>query len=382
MKKYHINAKGEAGACSAKKGGCPFGGEDEHFTTPEAARASYESKQEAAHKEENEKWTASELNKAISRIPLHGKSIDEIRANLKADYERVQHVQNFDAATMAQKYGDRNMDYDSDDFYQTIEQQANGDWHMRISVTQYAHQEEPIENIQGLVYHDEADDYGYSDGTEHTYTIKLDQTDADRASDIQLQRDLAPAYKYLNKPEYPAWMVLPAKRSTPQFDYGSVTKARDANRKVAAASNAITAATKAGSSTSKHAQKLADLNKDKQELADALKANSSQRVKKAIASEKAVVDQQITKAQKAHDTAVRRSDVKNIQKLQEKLNEAQEAQTAALGPLKTAAEKHAVKLLASHHPATSPQRTQAQARAWVKKHPELIGSIMKDQNVN
>lgn len=380
MKKYHINAKGEAGACSAKKGGCPFGGEDEHFTTPEAARASYEKKQEAAHKEENEKWTDAELKKAIERIPLRGKNLDEIRKNLKEDYERVQHVQNFDAATLADKYGDRNTDYDSDDFYQTIEKQANGDWYTRITVTQYSHQDEPLENIKGLIYHHEQDEYGYSNATDHAYAIKLDQADSERAEDIQLQRDLEKAYKYLNKPEYPAWMVLPnMKHSEPIFDFRANRAAMDANRKVKLATDAIASATKAGGSTSKQAQKLVELNKDKEDLAEALKSASAQRVKKAIANEKAVVDQQISKAQKAHDTAARRSGVDNLKKLQTKLKDAKAEQDAALGPLKAEAEKYAVRLLAIHHPATSPQRAQAQARAWIKKHPELIGSIMKEQ---
>lgn len=42
MAKFHINNSGEAGACSATKGNCPFGGEDDHFTSAEAARAAYE----------------------------------------------------------------------------------------------------------------------------------------------------------------------------------------------------------------------------------------------------------------------------------------------------------------------------------------------------
>lgn len=44
MAKFHVNpATGEAGECSAKNGNCPFGGEDSHYTSKEAARASYES---------------------------------------------------------------------------------------------------------------------------------------------------------------------------------------------------------------------------------------------------------------------------------------------------------------------------------------------------
>lgn len=45
MKKYHINGNGEAWPCNAAKGGCPFGGEADHFSTPQEARAFYEASQ-------------------------------------------------------------------------------------------------------------------------------------------------------------------------------------------------------------------------------------------------------------------------------------------------------------------------------------------------
>lgn len=46
MAKYHVNRAGEAGPCKATKGGCPFGGEDEHYSSPEAARAAFEESME------------------------------------------------------------------------------------------------------------------------------------------------------------------------------------------------------------------------------------------------------------------------------------------------------------------------------------------------
>jgi hypothetical protein len=45
---YHINDKGASGACSATKGGCPFGGAEEHYTSPAAAQAAYEERMSAA----------------------------------------------------------------------------------------------------------------------------------------------------------------------------------------------------------------------------------------------------------------------------------------------------------------------------------------------
>lgn len=43
MTKFHVNHEtGNAGPCKAQKGGCPFGGENEHYDTVEDARRAYE----------------------------------------------------------------------------------------------------------------------------------------------------------------------------------------------------------------------------------------------------------------------------------------------------------------------------------------------------
>lgn len=42
MAKYHVNEAGDAGPCKAEKGQCPFGGEAQHYATPEVARQAYE----------------------------------------------------------------------------------------------------------------------------------------------------------------------------------------------------------------------------------------------------------------------------------------------------------------------------------------------------
>lgn len=47
MAKFHINGNGEAGQCKAEKGGCPFGGPEDHFTSIEAAREQAEALLEA-----------------------------------------------------------------------------------------------------------------------------------------------------------------------------------------------------------------------------------------------------------------------------------------------------------------------------------------------
>lgn len=43
MSKIHVNLKtGETGQCEAEKGGCPFGGDDQHYTSETAAREAYD----------------------------------------------------------------------------------------------------------------------------------------------------------------------------------------------------------------------------------------------------------------------------------------------------------------------------------------------------
>ena len=45
VKKYHINSRGEVGRCRADNRQCPFGGDSDHYDTPEAAQEAYEKKQ-------------------------------------------------------------------------------------------------------------------------------------------------------------------------------------------------------------------------------------------------------------------------------------------------------------------------------------------------
>lgn len=42
MAKFHINNSGEAGQCKATQGGCPFGGDAQHYESPEIARQAFE----------------------------------------------------------------------------------------------------------------------------------------------------------------------------------------------------------------------------------------------------------------------------------------------------------------------------------------------------
>lgn len=73
---YHINpSTGDSGKCSAKPGNCPFGSDDEHYTSPEAARAAFEASQEVNtfHKA----MSLKEMN-AIAKDVKHPKLINTL----------------------------------------------------------------------------------------------------------------------------------------------------------------------------------------------------------------------------------------------------------------------------------------------------------------
>jgi len=66
---YHINpATGDPGKCSAKKGNCPFGGDDEHYTSSESAREAYEVKSEAAKDYSLKAWHRKSTSK-VNTVP-------------------------------------------------------------------------------------------------------------------------------------------------------------------------------------------------------------------------------------------------------------------------------------------------------------------------
>lgn len=68
MVKYHINpATGEAGKCSATKGPCPFGGEEQHFGTFAEAKLASEKKLESIHGASALKGTGQDTAKVAAR---------------------------------------------------------------------------------------------------------------------------------------------------------------------------------------------------------------------------------------------------------------------------------------------------------------------------
>lgn len=65
MTKFHINSEtGEPGECSARLGNCPYAGDDEHFTSKEAARKHFEATQGAAAQEGVSKFGARKARRA------------------------------------------------------------------------------------------------------------------------------------------------------------------------------------------------------------------------------------------------------------------------------------------------------------------------------
>jgi hypothetical protein len=90
MSKYHINDKGNAGQCSAKAGGCPFGGKNNHYSTAADARKAYEQVMASGGQ-----WTIQQdppKPKAVVPAVEEEKSVRSTREAGRIDYDRMKRV--------------------------------------------------------------------------------------------------------------------------------------------------------------------------------------------------------------------------------------------------------------------------------------------------
>ena len=72
MARYHINSKGEAGKCSATQGKCPFGGDANHYDSPEKAQQAFELSMASS-------TVAPVAKKAVARRPAPPEEGDEVK---------------------------------------------------------------------------------------------------------------------------------------------------------------------------------------------------------------------------------------------------------------------------------------------------------------
>lgn len=76
MAKYHSNNKGEPGVCSAQPGNCPFGGEEDHYSSAQEARQAYEDLQQTSFRS-----TLNKLDRKESQLRSRfAKSLDIIES--------------------------------------------------------------------------------------------------------------------------------------------------------------------------------------------------------------------------------------------------------------------------------------------------------------
>lgn len=89
---FHVNSKtGVAGKCSATQGGCPFGAVEDHFTSPEAARASFENSQDTFTTKVSTDLKAS-LPDWHGKLPAHIEK--QIAKKLNSDFAFLEAVDN------------------------------------------------------------------------------------------------------------------------------------------------------------------------------------------------------------------------------------------------------------------------------------------------
>lgn len=89
MAKYHVNNEGNPGPCGAEKGNCPFGGEEEHYSSFEDARMAYEQSmsQASVKKLSKQKLSTVASSHFISLLDRNG---DVVREGTKDRMENLQ----------------------------------------------------------------------------------------------------------------------------------------------------------------------------------------------------------------------------------------------------------------------------------------------------
>jgi hypothetical protein len=376
---YHINAKGDAGLCKAVKGNCPFGDADEHFTTPEAARAAFEKASEAA-RAVPENWNAKDIADSLRYNPkLRGTDLASVRENLRRDYEDALTYKALEAKDLIPHYGDYSPGYDATDF--TV-YPITGGKQLSISATQNSYNDdEPLTNHTNYVQdHDEDESTSWDETKYHTYTVDVRPQDQAQVDAHETRERLKDLYANLDRPEYPEWMALPPKSPTSlSSGYRELSATAKATEAVKKLEQKIAGANKAGSSIQGYTKKLDTLAAEKLEVVNTLSAVTSPRVTKALKHEVALIDDETARTSKLKANATNRAKPANLVNLQNQLTKAKEAVENSKVTLRKAMEKEAFDRLVSHHPSTDRRRSNAQAKAWLKAHPELVDVVMKEE---
>lgn len=96
MPRFHINTdSGEAGACRAVKGNCPFGSDSEHYSSAEEARAAFEKSMNAQHNVDGSK---DDLDPQLYFSILTSNNdvlVEQFAENLGADVEPGEYVASY-----------------------------------------------------------------------------------------------------------------------------------------------------------------------------------------------------------------------------------------------------------------------------------------------
>lgn len=87
MAKFHVNNSGEAGQCRAAQGGCPFGGDAQHYESPEVARQAFELSMAGSQVPEASKKTSGSGRTEAVEAAVRGEWYPSDYGNL--DYKEV-----------------------------------------------------------------------------------------------------------------------------------------------------------------------------------------------------------------------------------------------------------------------------------------------------
>lgn len=379
---YHINNKGETGFCKAEKQ-CPFGDAEQHYSSAEAARAAFEETNAANVLVSNsiEFWDANELEASIATSPaLHGVTLQEIRDNVKLDFEEALQTKTFDTRTFLMAYGMIPRDAEPEDYELTFGHNGSSLYAV-VSVVKTNSSNEPFENVANLISQNKepTHDLNNSSASIQKYFIKLKPSDEAKGRALYNRAALKESYANLSNKEYPNWMVLPAKEPMGAGIHpAALTVLRNAHIALQEVTKASSLAASNASVLQKYSQRITELDKKKAEVEKTIAEASSPESKKALLAE---IDSLNREADSQRYSLSSESDLlaSKARKIRLDLTTEEYNYEKAQANLREAAETFAIKILANRHPSTKKARALSQAKEWVRNHPNLVNSILKNQ---
>lgn len=397
MAKYHLNDDNVPGVCVAQKS-CRFGGADEHYTSKEAVQKASETALEKKHGA-----ITSEKKAAYPLVPFKateysrkvGKPVrtrEQYYQAIVDEYERVKDVEalspneyfekkgfNVDpgAEIFAEPYGSSPVwkvvidESDHPDSYEKNDEDWTHPFDERAvknpSVTPLAPRNFNTE------YHE---DYYSGD----SYRVKewvypIEQKDLEHLKDTDLKKNLQNSKEIIMNPELPNWYALDRNERVYIAPPPSRVKAIDNLIQIQKDVLSKSGTTQASKRIAKRAQDIKKLETDRNYIKSYITDKTPQVVKETLIYKLDETEKRLFKTQQLQAKDLKANSSEGIESVQKKIDTLKKEQDELRAKHEQDVYADKLKKLASHHPAENKRTRTAEAKKWVKAHPNATDFI-------